>query len=121
MQAKEARKVVKVDQRTNSIEMTRGDTLRVHFKAMSGDEEYQYKDGDSLWFYARPKTDKDNTKMPTIKKEIPTATGELHLDPEDTKKITTDNLVYDIELTKANGDVDTIINRAELKLVPEVY
>ncbi len=113
--------MVKVHQKTNMIEMTRGDTLRVRFKAMSGDSEYQYKEGDRLFFYCRPRSEKDNARLPTITKEISTATGELHLEPEDTKKLNANEFVYDIELQKANGDIDTIINRADLKLYPEVY
>lgn len=112
--------MVNVDQRTNKIEMTRGDTLRVHFKAMSGDTEYQYKEGDRLFFFCRPKNSKDMARPPTITKEIPTSTGELHLEPVDTKHLSDVNFVYDIELQKANGDIDTIINRADLHLLPEV-
>ncbi len=112
--------MVSVNQKTNSIEMTRGDTLRVHFKAMSGDTEYQYKEGDRLFFYCRPKSEKDTARLPTITKEIPTSTGELHLEPDDTKRLSASDFVYDIELQKANGDIDTIINRAELRLLPEV-
>jgi len=44
----------------------------------------------------------------------------LIIDPDDTKKLAFDTYKYDIELTKASGDVDTFIN-GRLKLTEEVY
>lgn len=51
---------------------------------------------------------------------IPTSTMILHLDPEDTKDLGFGEYVYDVELTFANGDVDTFINNAKFILAPEV-
>jgi hypothetical protein len=44
----------------------------------------------------------------------------LHLEPDDTKGLGFGEYVYDVELTFANGDVDTFINNARFSLVPEV-
>ena len=45
----------------------------------------------------------------------------LTLNPEDTKHLPFGKYVYDIELTKATGEVDTFITKAILKLTEEVH
>lgn len=54
-----------------------------------------------------------------IHKKIPNDTLILYLEPKDTKKLAFGNYVYDIEITFANGDVDTFI-RGEFGIEPEV-
>ena len=55
-----------------------------------------------------------------IEKVIPNDTLLLHLLPTDTKELPTGKYVYDIELTNADGEVDTFIPEAKLILTPEV-
>lgn len=103
-----------------TIKMTRGDTLRItlDLKDESGNE-YTPADGDSIRF-AMKRTYSEST--PLIVKEIPNSTLELVLDPEDTKNLTQpSSYVYDIEITYANGDVDTFIDKAKLQLTEEVH
>lgn len=109
--------MVKVDPNKNTIEMTRGDTLRVKFVAKKDGQPYVYQTGDKLHFYCK-KNQTGNAEL--ITEEIDTTTGELYLSAETTKKMSTGQYFYDIELEKANGDVDTIINRATLQIVAEV-
>lgn len=110
--------MVKVNPQTNEITLTRGDTLRVKFVAKSKDgTPYVYKTGDRLDFFAK----KENaTGDAEIMEEIDTATGELVLSAEKTKAMKANKYVYDIQLTKANGDVDTIINMASITIKNEV-
>jgi hypothetical protein len=45
----------------------------------------------------------------------------LELDPEDTKPLPFGSYTYDIEITFANGIVDTFICEARFILTPEVH
>lgn len=103
-----------------TIKMTRGDTLRVllDLQDESGNT-YVPVAGDAIRF-AMKRTYNDST--PLIIKEIPNNTLELVIDPEDTKSLPQpSSYVYDIQITYANGDVDTFIDKAKLQLTEEVH
>lgn len=102
-----------------TIEMTRGDTLRVYLtlKDCNGDE-YVPEAGDSIRFAMKKRY---NDATPLILKQIPTDTLVLELAPADTKPLSYAEYVYDIEMTYANGDVDTFIDRAKFKITEEVH
>lgn len=108
-----------------TITLTRGDTMIAEVAAFNGDEPYIPQEGDSFRFVM--KSNKLNGKkteyidpQPLVTKEIPTDTMLLRIDPEDTKPLGFGNYVYDIELTYADGKVDTFINNAAITLIPEV-
>lgn len=103
-----------------TITMTRGDTLRVILDLKDDDENaYVPQEGDTIRF-AMKKTYKD--PEPLILKEIPIDSLELVLNPEDTKELPQPSSYnYDIEITYANGDVDTFIDKAKLVLTEEVH
>lgn len=106
--------------------LTRGDSFyaTVEIKLKSGGD-YTIQPGDKVTFYLKhsrmnaPRT-RYTDAMPLITKEIPTDTLVLYLAPEDTKKLSFGEYVYDVEMTFADGGVDTFINNAVLSLVPEV-
>ena len=109
------------------ISLTRGDTFitTVGLKNKQTKQSYTPVLGDSIRFVLKHNVlnvsmtayiDKD----PLIEKDIPIATMILQLDPEDTKELPFGKYVYDIEITLANGTVDTFINNAEFDLLPEV-
>lgn len=111
---------VKIDPKTYEIVMTRGDTLRTTVTVKKADgSAYDLTAGDKLVFYLGPTTT-SATASPVLTKEIPTATKELHLTAEETKALKASSYLYDIELQKAGGDIDTIINRAKFTLSAEV-
>lgn len=104
----------------STISMTRGDTLKVTVGIMNPDgTEYDLIEGDSVRFALKSSY---QSETPLILKEIPTDTMLLHLEPSDTKALRMPRTyVYDIELTHANGDVDTFIAEAEFNLTEEVH
>lgn len=103
-----------------TIKMTRGDTLRVTLDLF--DEEgnkYTPIAGDSLRFAMKRNY---NESTPILLKNIPNDSLLLWLEPDDTKNLPQpSSYVYDIEITYANGDVDTFIDKAKLMLTEEVH
>ena len=98
------------------IKLIRGDSLYCEVTMKEGTSEYVPSPGDVVRFAMKKDYKNANT---LIEKIIPNNTLLLHLDPDDTKQIPFGDYVFDIELTKANGDVDTFIS-GKLILLPEV-
>ena len=102
----------------NGITLTRGDTFRASLQITdTTGAPYIPADEDEIRFAMK---EDYCDKNPAIIKIIPNDTLLLKLDPEDTKRLPVGQYVYDIQITFANGDVDTFINRASFKLTEEV-
>lgn len=102
-----------------TIELTRADTLQVQVHILDKDgEEYTPKDGDVVRF-ALKKNYYDGA--PLVLKTIPNDTLVLVLDPQDTAPLKFGNYVYDIEITMADGTVDTFINKGKFVVSEEVH
>lgn len=108
-----------------TISLTRGDSFFCEVGIYKNGEVYTPQSGDSIRFALKPdvlnssKTDY-KAKTPLILKTIPTDTLILHLNPEDTKYLDFGDYVYDIQITFANGDVDTFIPESKFIITPEV-
>ena len=107
-----------------NITLTRGDSANIRVGLFRKDPEtgarqpYEPQEGDIVRFAM--KRDYEEA-TPLILKEIPAETMILSLDPEDTKNLDFGSYVYDIEITFADGAVNTFIDRAKFKLTEEVY
>lgn len=99
--------------------MTRGDSLLVFLDLEYSDgTTYEPNEGDYIRFAVK-KTFNDSVP-PILVKEIPIDTMRLVLDPEDTKQFAYGQYRYDIQITTADGLVDTFIDRAVLVITEEV-
>lgn len=102
-----------------TITLTRGDSFysEIKIKTAAG-AAYTPQAGESVRFaLKRFYTDAE----PLILKTIPTDTMLLYLAPEETKALAVGEYVYDVELTRANGDVDTFISEAKFIVTNEVH
>ena len=98
----------------HKIEMTRGDTvkIRVGLKYKQTGETYVPQEGDKITFTAVNPID----EAKAIEKEIPTDTLLLSLSPDDTANLTARQYSFDVQLTYANGDIDTFIDDGVLNI-----
>lgn len=108
-----------------TITLTRGDTFVTNITLKRDNSTYTPVNGDRIRFAmkspemnARKTAWTDDTVL--VEKAIPYNTMQLKLDPEDTKELDFGQYRYDIEITFANGDVDTFIENAVFILNPEV-
>lgn len=102
----------------NRIYLTRGDSLRVTVEITQDGETYTPAEGDSVRFAL--KKDLDET-TPLILRDIPIDSLQLILIPEDTKPLEFGKYWYDVELTKADGTVDTFIGPERFYITEEVH
>ena len=116
----------------NTVVHTRGDTLRTKVDIFYDKEKtqpYVPEAGDSCRFALKKprlvKVDKGYTEyedeQPLILKEIPMDTLILHLEPADTKDLPFGKYEYDVEITHADGSIDTFIQASPFELTKEVH
>lgn len=99
-----------------TITLTRGDTLRLELSLTKDGEAYEMQDGDQIRF-ALKKEYRDEDVL--IEKAI-ASDMILELVPEDTKPLAFGDYVYDIQMTYADGAVDTFIAKAIFIISEEV-
>lgn len=102
----------------NHIKMTRGDTaiFKVSIDYLNTGEPYTPEEGDSIHFTLK-KYLSDRTAL--FSKNISIEDMLLEIDSEDTLGLSFGRYYYDIQLTKANGRIDTFISDI-LELTKEV-
>ena len=107
-----------IDERTNKISLTRGDTAYLEINIV--DElvggEYVMEENDILTLSVK-KTVKDQE---ILLQNISKGSNTFHIEPEDTKGFDFSSYQYDVQLTKANGDVFTVIVPSKFEILPEV-
>ena len=101
-----------------SITLTKGDTLKATITMLHPDGTvYTPAEDDEIKFAMKREY---SDSAPVVEKIIPHNTMLLKLEPADTSGLQVRKYVYDIQITYANGDVDTFIDRASLTLTEEV-
>ena len=101
-----------------NITLTRGDSLTAKISIFNQDgSEYIPVQGDSVRFAMKANY---SDHSPLLVKDIPIDSLILSIKPEDTKLLSFGKYVYDIQLTRADGSVDTFIAKASLRLTEEV-
>lgn len=104
----------------STITITRGDTLDATLELFTGDgAPYEVQEGDLIRFALKRKY---ADRAPVLRKVIPVDTLRLRLESAETKKLRAAwaPYVYDIQLTKADGTVDTFIDRGKFIVTEEV-
>ena len=102
-----------------TITMTRGDTAKFKVSIFNQDgSSYTPENGDIIRFAVKQNySELADILINTI---IPNDTLILEISPEDTKELNFGSYVYDIQLTRVNGDIDTFINKGTLLITEEV-
>lgn len=102
-----------------TITLTRGDTFTAIISITDSDGNlYTPVVGDSVRFAMKSKLE---DASPLLMIDVPIETMMLIINPEDTKNLAFGKYIYDLQLTKSNGDVDTFITVSILKLTEEVH
>ncbi len=100
------------------IILTRGDTCKIQFTLYTSEgEPYTPNEGDVIRFAAKKSY---SDLVPLIYIVIPNDTMMLEIKPEHTKNLAFGSYVYDVQLTCADGTVDTFITKGVLKIEEEV-
>lgn len=104
----------------NGISLTRGDTAYLTvpiYHSVTG-EEYTIEPDDTLTFTC--KRSARTSDVDVIFQKVLKGTNQFHILPEDTANCEFRTYKYDVQLTKANGDVCTVIEPTNFKVTAEV-
>lgn len=89
------------------IFLTRGDTFECKVNIYNADGSEYTPENDDVIRFAMKRTIED--RKPCITKVIPNNTQILSISSNDTKKLCFGDYLYDVQITFANGTVDTFI------------
>lgn len=103
-----------------TISLVRGDSMATELtlKRKTNGEVYTPVEGDAISF-AMKRSAYDRGE-PILVKSVPTDTLMLALLPTDTAGLAFGEYAYEMQMTFADGTVDTFIANARLMLAPEV-
>ena len=102
-----------------SIFLTRGDTAYITVEMFDAEgNPYVPESGDEIKFTLKKSY---LSETPLIEKVLDNENLILEINPEDTKDLIMNrDYSYDIQLTKANGDVDTFITSSIFRVGEEI-
>lgn len=96
--------MLKIDETTFAISMTRGDNVTLTFSAIDDEGHlYEMQEGDTIKFTVRKKLELDKLI------EIVSDNWDIDILPEHTKSLEFGKYYYDVQLNMANGWIETII------------
>ena len=111
--------MIQIDNNYN-ITMTRGDTFARTLVLTKGDEPYVPQEGDVIRFaMAQVYKDKPGYEL-LLEKVIPNDTLLWKIEPSETSSLAYGNYKYDLQITYADGTVETFANKKKLTLTEEV-
>lgn len=107
-----------IDQETNTVRLTRGDTGKLTISIVNEDtgEPYYLRDGDTLTLTIK-KSVKDES--PLVQKVADT-TNQIYIEPNDTKGLKFGSYIYDVQLDTSYGEVYTVIEPSTFEISREV-
>ena len=110
--------MLKVD--GNRITVTRGDTLSLEITLTNPDgTPYEYESGDTIRFAISEGYESDINYHLIYEQSFSAETLTFSMPAEETKKLRYKTYNYDIELTHADGSVDTVIS-SQISVIGEV-
>lgn len=110
----------------NAIYLTRGDSMTLYISMTDSDgNTYTPVSTDVIRFALKHNSMTIGNRAytdtsPILTKTIDYSTLALSIDPDDTADLEFGEYVYDIELTDADGAVDTFITASPFVILPEV-
>lgn len=104
----------------NKITLTKGDTFsaKVSILKKKTKEVYEPSDGDEVLFSLKESFSESDPIL--ISKIIPNDTMILRLEADETKQLHVGSYVFDVQITMADGTVDTFIDKGIFTITEEV-
>ena len=81
---------------------------------------YEFSKGDSAVLTVRKSRESDVDENNPILIQLPLIDGRFHISPDDTESLDFGNYTYDVQITFANGMINTVIGPNVFRILPEV-
>ena len=100
-----------------NISMTRGDTESI---TVTLDDGIGFVEGDIIELTVRVNPSSSNVELYKKVTEFDEGKARIEIRSEDTEGLIFRSYVYDVQLTRANGGIHTIIKPSMFEILPEV-
>lgn len=101
------------------IAMIRGDTETLSISCTKDGEPY-IEIGDIIYFTVKKSVKTEEKLLQKIITIFKDDKALIEIEPQDTKELKYGKYVYDIQLTKLNGEVKTLVHPSNFEIVGEV-
>jgi len=104
-----------------TISMVRGDSESIVVSCNNADgTQVPFSDGDTVYFTIKVNTETDAKILQKVTTSFSDGKAVIEINPADTKSLQYNTYVYDVQWTKANGTVTTIIPPSGFAIESEV-
>lgn len=103
------------------LSMIRGDTESITVELQDKDgNPMPLEDGDTIYFTVKTSVNNEEKILQKVITEFTNGKAPIVIEPEDTKSLDFVRYVYDIQLTRANGEVRTLVGPSTFAIGGEV-
>ena len=107
--------------RKNEMTMIRGDSESITISVINEDgTESLLEHGDTIYFTVKKQVGVEKKAIQKVITIFPNNTAIIDIEPEDTNDLPFGEYVYDVQLSKANGKVITVIQPNRFTISGEV-
>ncbi len=103
-----------------NISMIRGDTEHITVKLAEDGESVPFEEGDILYFTVKYNTSQEEKLLQKVITEFEDGEAIIEIAPDDTKELPFRTYIYDMQLTRKDGTVTTIIPPSRFTIKGEV-
>lgn len=104
----------------SNISMTRGDSESITVRCSAAGERVPFAAGDTVYFTVREDAEADIALQKTVTEFDEEGRAVIGIEPADTAGLDFGSYVYDIQLTRADGTVTTLVPMSRFRLTEEV-
>ena len=104
-----------------NLTMMRGDTetFSITLRDTKG-QPVDFKDGDKIYFTVKTRAMREEKAVQKVIEEYNKNLALIEIEAEDTRELEPGNYVYDIQLTRADGQVKTLIHKSSFTILEDV-
>lgn len=102
-----------------NLSMIRGDTESIVVSCIKDNRPY-IEDGDIIYFTVKKSVKTEEKLLQKIITIFKDDKALIEIEPQDTKELKYGKYVYDIQLTKFNGEVKTLVHPSNFEIEGEV-
>lgn len=103
-----------------NISMIRGDSESIILKCQENNIDVPFVDGDIVYLTIKDSVYTETKLLQIIVTDFTDGQAIIFINPEDTKNIKFGKKTYDVQLTRKDGRVSTIVSPSEFNILAEV-
>ena len=103
-----------------NISMIRGDSASIIVKCQKNNIDVPFVDGDIIYLTVKESVYTETKLLQKVVTDFTDGQAIIYINPEDTKSIKYGRKIYDVQLTRKDGRVSTIVPPSEFNILGEV-